>query len=205
LARRGGARYYLPTTVDEYHRVYGGNRDPTATSRKDIEFAASATARLLPLKVSKQGFEGTIRAAHVSYAIVVGHNERGDFRFTDGTHAPLYELANACASAGAVCVFLSCRAARWVGSSGTGAKKDLTFQESIQIADGLISAIKMAPTRISVEDLGMQLTVIEKDVHLKYHIRYLVEIGCGVVAGAIVVAMIVSALPKDCKELRPCS
>lgn len=190
---------FVPETGVEYSRVYG--RQPSAAVSKELDKNLAFTAAKLPLarhyaRVGRNNFESTLASIKENVVIIVGHNDRGTFRFLDGTSESVTELAESVGKYGKLPVFVSCRAAEFVSGTGVGTKTVLTSVAGLMIADQLSRSLGENPLRkVSVDSLATTTARFESSVNTKLMVNYMVIRGCHI--GGLVVAALLICMAVD--------
>jgi hypothetical protein len=128
----------IPRTVEEFQAVY--DRKPT---RPELEDLREADKLLEETELTNAGLRAGMLLGvemlqryldlpHISdVAVVMGHNVAGNFRFLDGTHAPISELENMIIKRKLRPVFLSCHSQEYLRTPGAGVERTITASEAI--------------------------------------------------------------------------
>lgn len=86
------------------------------------------------VRVSPHDFGIMLETMNAQVVTIIGHNQDGIFRFTNGFSANLYELDNICIKRKYHCVFLSCSAKKYLVSSGIATSSPITPLEAVHIS-----------------------------------------------------------------------
>jgi hypothetical protein len=182
------AFFSLPVTETEYRQVY--RREISASHNADLEATREAVHALAeqgsPLTSSK--LAGAVHSTDDSYVLFVGHNEGGSFRFVDGSEQKLSDMAEIAVAEKKVPIFLSCGSSRYAPGA-IGVHRDLRTSEALDAARAVVGFIR---SRKAVSPLEIQAFLNQTQQNLKT--VYLVQQGCHVAAGVLVVAIVIYLL-----------
>lgn len=103
---------HLPHTDKEYVAIFG-KKVITPAMRSEINSVKRSGHNSTPLeKDTRKSFADMIgihlKQPKENIIVLIGHNERGDFIFRDGSREGISSIVEACAIAAKICVFLSC-------------------------------------------------------------------------------------------------
>ncbi len=200
----------LPVSDIDFRKIFG--KKPVSASDKDElrdvrEKLKAVNRNDGDRGVNADNFEKFLGSTKESFVVVVGHNERGTFKFLDGSGEGIGDLANACAAAGKLCVFVSCQSRSHLDNTGAlGLSREVTFVQGIYIAKKVSEFINSRTEKATTpEVLASRLSRVELVSHLKHRVTYLIFKGCGSILGVVVVAIIIQALEDDCDGgKKPC-
>ena len=114
---------------------------------------------------------------------MIGHNDKGMFKFPDGSWLGLADMAETCATHGKRCVFLSCEAQQHVsGAAAVGSARRLTHDEASTVANDIRGLSDVGP--VSLADVADVLVRAQR----KYQTNRLIVRAVGGGAVAILVA-----------------
>jgi hypothetical protein len=141
----------VPENADEFIRIRG--RRPNWFELRDINKAIKsfdaielATGGVVASRdKTKQGFINFVEKAEEELIIVIGHNERGNFYFGDGSNLPLKEMASLITQKGKRHCFLSCVARKYV--EGPAAETSITPLEAVAIVREVNQLVEQAEQR----------------------------------------------------------
>jgi hypothetical protein len=207
----GGARIFLelPIADDQFRRVYGHDAVVSVKDEREMESLRGQITTGLGLKahdgLSETAFRKTISSApNDAVIIIVGHNDHGTFHFIDGSNEGIADLANECASAGHLCVFVSCKSNRYItGQSAVGIDRAIGLKAAVELSEKISAYIgERNGQGVSAQDLVLFVKGIRIDNKKPHNARLLVMKGCGDVKGKTVIAVYVHA-HRPCPANKP--
>lgn len=75
--------------------------------------------------------------AKKSRFLVRGHNDNGNFRLPDGGSIKLVRVAETCAAAGIVCLFVTCNASMYAPSAHLEVRRYISLTEGVRISEAI--------------------------------------------------------------------
>src|SRR5581483_2439674 len=170
------------------------DHEPTALEMSAVDRAntrlqssAGAFQRLDGLKA----FTDALENASDNFIVIVGHNDRGRFRFPDGTYKELPVLAQMAVQAHKRVIFISCNT-KGVLPGVPGTAGLLTYDEALHVADHLRGAIgqrQRAGRSLSLSDVTQfiqgDLDQAQGQYKSRGHVYYIV-CTAGAVGGILV-------------------
>lgn len=206
----GGARVFLelPIADDQFRRVYGDDAVVSVKDEREMENLRGQIAIGFGLKahdgLSETAFRKTISSTQNAVIIIVGHNDQGTFHFIDGSNEGIADLANECASAGHLCVFVSCNSSRYLtGQGAVGIDRAIGLKAAVELSEKLTAYIgEKNGQGISAKDLVLFVRGIRVDNKKPNNARLLVMKGCGDARGKTVIAVYVHA-HRPCPADKP--
>lgn len=194
-----------PTDAKQYRNIFrptGANaahpQDLTqaqATELTSVQVSLKQTlGRDRPDDLSDKSVEARIKADPSSFLIVVGHNDKGQFRFADGTETTIDLMAQA-ARPDQRLIFISCEAARHLTQpNAVGVRRELTYPEAFQIAKSIETYIASIPAGLSLDAVKQRLESTETNIGVKYQVKYFLMQAACFGGTAIVVALLITLL-----------
>lgn len=178
-------------TEAEYKAVY----ESEATASKARELVATKQA-LADLEIKKAevgavALRKELERSEAAYALFVGHNESGKFKFLDGTSMSLADIAEHATVTQKIPIFISCGAKSYV-SKAVGVHRELGVSEALAATKEVMAFIQRHET-VSPEQIQEHLTKFNQ----KYRVAYIVQKGCHAATGLLVVAIIIYLLDDD--------
>jgi len=132
----------FPNDANEFQNIY--RREPTYTEAIDMAKTQRQLARVNqpslkfhPEARTKSGFESLIRQAEEQTIIVAGHNEKGEFRFADGSSLNLTKIDTLLKEHNKQAIVLSCAANDYVLPGSPAATGTLTNRDAIRMIDSI--------------------------------------------------------------------
>lgn len=203
-----------PTNEEEYHKIFKPD-SPTSNQTENLTQTQASELRSVkaslkdtlgrdrPDDLSGNSVAARIRAAPASFVIVVGHNDKGDFRFPDGTSTTIDSMAQA-ARPDQRLIFISCRAAEYLTQpNSAGARRELTYPEAFRIAKSIENQIAAIPVGLSIDGVKQRLESTEASIGVQYQVTYFLMKAACALGAAIVVALFIS-LADPCLHKDKC-
>jgi prepilin-type processing-associated H-X9-DG protein len=179
----------VPMSQGDFRAVFYLERNLSAGELAEIEslqrFSTARGIDVVPTVKSNGGFASYLEKEGAANVIVVGHNDKGNFVFLDGSRTHLWSLTEECEKARKNCIFVSCRSSSVLERGVVGVKRDLTLEEGIYIADRLQAWLKEQKGSVTVEQMAAQMSSIETKAYLKYHVSFIVMKSCLPGAGVV--------------------
>ena len=201
-----------PTDAKEYRNIFiatsGNGTQPADLTQAQASELTSVKASLKqtlgrnrPDDLSDKSVEARIKADPASFVIVVGHNEKGEFRFADGTQTTIDVMAQS-ARPDQRLIFISCEAAEHLTQpNAVGARRDLTYPEAFQIAKSIETYIAGIPAGLSLDAVKQRLESTEASIGVRYQVKYfLMKAACfggTAIAVALLITLADPCLHKD--------
>ncbi len=204
-----------PSTSEEYVRIFGTNganpQDLTTAQTSEIrrirqmrgDFGQSSGSRNL----NSRNFKATIANSQASFILILGHNDRGSFRFVDGSSVLLDDLVTASKPYQRM-IIVSCKAeamlSNQTGPKAAATRDDLTYAQAFEIAKTVQKYLASAGPRVSVEMVRRALQSAESKSAFKYNTGTIVGRASFATAGTIVIALVISGgvrclITEDCR------
>lgn len=191
---------HVPTKAMEFEATMG--RKPTASDQAELRRAARQVDNLAGFIVDRSAPEGELRSNFEKYGenifIFVGHNDKGRFRFLNGTSRPMREVVGGCMAAQKACVFLACHSSTYTQDGpAIGVSDRLNFVEALHVAAALGKQLSAkGGKRASMADVrdwlsGVTLTAARRTRVMNVALRAS-EVG----GAAFLVALLVEALDE---------
>jgi len=193
-----------PETSGDFERMFG--RQPTSREVDDMQSFQTKLKDALgqstvEQRLSAHSFESTLAGSSASFAIVVGHNDGGSFKFSDKSSLGLADMLAIAAKHGKALIILSCKAVQNSGDKDTlGTAREIGYPEGLFIARALKKSIEDASGPISLAGVKSQLQTIEKQANFKFNVKYLILQGCAMAAAGIAIAIAIYLLEEDRKK-----
>ncbi|MEM9792485.1 MAG: hypothetical protein AAF848_06045 [Pseudomonadota bacterium] len=156
----------VPQSVEDHRHVFG--EPPTKAHAREVEMALDqlGSAQVARIAGRDSDLLALIEDSDTTVVYLIGHNDGGHLRFSDGSSRAMADVAELCASLGKRCIFLSCRSAAYIETAqgSFGIQSALTFGEAIRIAgfvDKLTRKQLLNPRRsgkVSLAELDRHLT-----------------------------------------------
>jgi hypothetical protein len=194
-----------PTDATQYRNIFRPT-DTNTTHPADLTQAQASEltsvqaslkqtlGRDRPDDLSDKSVEARIKGDPSSFVIVIGHNDKGQFRFADGSETTIDLMAQA-ARPNQRLIFISCEAAGHLTQpNAAGAHRDLTYPEAFQIAQIMKTYIAGIPAGLSLDAVKQRLESAEATIGVKYQVKYFVMKAACFVGSAIVVALLITLL-----------
>lgn len=192
-----------PVTSEEYVRIYGTNgtrpQDLTTAQSSEISgirrqmqagFGQSTGSRNL----NSRNFKTVIANSHSSFILILGHNDKGFFRFLDGSSAPLDDLVTA-SKPDQRMIIVSCKAEAMLSNQAAprvaATQHDLTYAQAFEIAEKVQKYVASAGAHVSLEMVRQALQSAESRSRFTYNMGILVRPAV-FASGAIVIALVIS-------------
>jgi len=203
-----------PTDAKQYNDIFrpaGANAahpgDLTPAQASELTSVQVSLKQTLgrdsPDDLSGKTIEAKIKTDPSSFVIVIGHNDKGMFRFVDGTETTFDLMAQA-ARPDQRLIFISCGAARHLTQpNAVGVRRDLTYPEAFQIARSIETYIAGIPAGLSLDAVKRQLETTETNIGTKYQVKYFLMQAACIGGTAIVVALFIS-LSDPCLHKDKC-
>ena len=203
-----------PTTASEYRNIFlpasrPGSHPADLTQAQMSELTSFQTSlkqtlgRDTPDSLADTSIEARIKADPSAFVIVVGHNDKGQFRFANGTETTIDSMAQA-ARPGQRLIFISCEAAKHLTqSNAVGVRRELTYPEAFQIAKNIETFIAAIPAGLSLDAVKQRLESTESSMGLKYQVKYfLMKAAC--TGGTLIVVALLITLLDPCLHKDKC-
>jgi hypothetical protein len=203
-----------PTTAAEYRNIFlptsRSGSPPAQLTQAQVSELSSFQASLKqtlgrdhPDNLSKTSIEAQIKADRSAFVVVVGHNDKGRFRFADGTQTTIDSMAEA-ARPDQRLIFISCEAAKHLTQpNAVGVHRELTYPEAFQIAKNIETYIAGIPAGLSVNAVKQRLESAESSIGVKYQVKYfLMQAAC--TAGTLIVVALIISLLDPCLHKDKC-
>lgn len=203
-----------PTDANQYRNIFrqtGSNAthpgDLTQAQSSELTSVQVSLKQTLgrdhPDDLSGKSVESRIKADTSSFVIVVGHNDKGQFRFADGTETTIDSMAQA-ARPDQRLIFISCEAARHLTQpNAVGARRELTYPEAFQIAKNIETYIAGIPAGLSLDAVKQRLESTETNIGVKYQVKYfLMKAAC--FGGTVIVVALLITLLDPCLHKDKC-
>ena len=192
-----------PTTPEEYGRIFGTNgarpQDLTTAQSSEISgirrqmqagFGQSTGSRNL----NSRNFKTVIANSPSSFILILGHNDKGFFRFLDGSSAALDDLV-AASKPGQRMIIVSCKAEAMLSNQAApkvaATRHDLTYGQAFEIAETVQKYVASAGAQVSLEMVRQALQSAESKSRFTYNLGILVRPAV-FATGAIVIALVIS-------------
>jgi hypothetical protein len=203
-----------PTDAKEYQNIFrptaGTTKHPADLTQAQVSELTSVQASLKqtlgrdgPDDLTDKSIEARIKADPAAFVIIVGHNDRGQFRFADGSETTIDLMAKAARPDQRV-IFISCEAARHLTQpNAVGARRELTYPEAFQIAKSIETYIAGVPAGLSLDAVKLRLGNTEATVGAKYQVKYfLMKAACA--GGTLIVVALLITLFDPCLHKDKC-
>jgi predicted protein tyrosine phosphatase len=193
-----------PTSEEEIKAIYGVKDVSTQDSAQLPLIAASMKKSLRrsdpDRDLTRENFESRIVASSAPFIFLVGHNDRGQFRFANGKSGDLMSLTEAAMRHGKRLIVISCKTSDHLTSEASvGTQRDLTYPEAFEITRRMQAHLASLPSA-SLASLKANLEKTETAVHRKSEVKYYVVHACHGIAGIAAIALIISLLDDDDKK-----
>jgi hypothetical protein len=194
-----------PTNVEQYRNIFqssGGNSAPpgdlTQAQASELKSVQSSLKQVLgrdrPDDLTNNSFAARIKADRAAFVLVVGHNDKGRFRFADGSETAIDLIAQAARPDQRV-IFISCEASSHLTQpNAAGTRRELTYPEAFQIAKSIQTYIESMPAGLSLDAVKQRLESAETNAEFKYQVKYFVMKAACAGGTAILVALFISLL-----------
>ena len=198
-----------PTSQEEIKTIYD-LKDVSAQDAAQLPVIATSMKKLLRRSapdrdLTKESFEAKMAASPAPFIFLVGHNDRGRFRFADGKSGDLMMLSEAAMKHGKRLIIVSCKTSDHLTSEASiGTQRDLTYPEAFEITRRMQSYLASSPS-VSLASMKANLEKTETAVHRKSQAKYYVVHACHGIAGIAAIALIISLLDDDDKKKKHAS
>ncbi len=190
-----------PTNVDEYNRMF-----PSSATSGNVEEIRDVAARLQQMSLAAgsdwngDNFEARLKQSKASYIILVGHNDGGNFIFTNGSNLLLADMVVTASDQKKRLIVLSCRAKNYVPKGTPATSGEISYPEALVIAGKLSKFIEGRNGATSLSEINSQLTPIEGQATQHFRWKYIIVAGCKAAVSGVAIALLVYALSDDDKK-----
>jgi hypothetical protein len=146
-------------------------------------------------------FQSFMNKADGQFVILAGHNENGKFVFYGGEAVAIPLLAEDCARAVKICVFISCKSKDYVKEGSVGVSRDLTLAEGIWMATKTRQWLAQQQN-VSVVQLSAYIRTIELQGSMRFHSSYLVMAACATAGTPAVAYLIINGAQPAASQQR---
>lgn len=181
----------IPLDNAQYEALFGA--EPSGARAAEMAEARSFADRdgLLATTTVREraGFQALLKNTSDTFVIVAGHNENGEFFFYGGKSAALPLLAEDCARAAKVCIFVSCRSSDHLKDGSVGISRNLTYTEGVYVATKIRRWLTTRP-EASIADVAAYARSVELQANFRFNVSYFAMAACAA-AGTPAVAYII--------------
>lgn len=182
----------LPTDALTFAKIY--DRPPSASELRELSaHRGDAIPDAVPSTAAT--LATTLANSNAKFVTFIGHNDRGQFRFPDGSSLRLYDIIRICIQHGKRAVFLSCEADQYVSGRAVGAVGELSFGEAAQLCNRLKAFLKDKATT-SLDDVHVFMRSEEARVGFSYNVKYMLTRATATAAVSSIVALLVYVIDK---------
>jgi hypothetical protein len=189
----------LPEGECEFKAVHR-NATPSQPALAEIDRTRTQLRQLAKTKdnievreaYGKVEFQTFIKNTRSDFVFIIGHNESGNFRFSDGNALSLSEMAEGCYEASKRCIFLSCQAASYVPHDRSAAVVSrISYNQALNTVTIMRRFLEESQGKVSYRQVASELGRVEKH---QVRIQYITKAGQG--AGIVATALIVGYVAK---------
>jgi len=203
-----------PMSSEQYRNIFRssgeGDSQNTELTQSQVSELNTVQASLKKIlgrissdDLNDKSFAARIKADPAAFVLLVGHNDKGRFRFADGSDTTIDLIAQAARPDQRV-IFISCQASEHLsGPNAAGTSRELTYPEAFEIAKSIQTYIKGVPDGLSLQAVKRQLEDTEANIGFKYKVKYfLMKAACA--GGTVIVVALLISLADPCLHKEKC-